>query len=417
MNSLLRNPEYKSITIKLLITQLILAGLTFFFTSHQTMSFNKAIAQENIALVGKILTKHPELEGEIIGLITKGAKPVEVKTGQELLIQYGYSPEKAVYSQPLLSKFYYHFGINNTLLILLYSIPIFLLISVEYQGIYTKIKVISQASEKVIDGDFTIQLPESREGEFDVLGHHFNQMANRLKLSLERLQQEKMFFKDILSDISHQIKTPLSSLIMFNELLLRDEAISENTRKDFLLKSQSQLDRMEWLIINLLKIARLEAGAIKFEDRSILLKDSLDIALTSLGTKIKEKGLKLIVTGDLEKVYFRGDKEWMGEALINIIKNSLEHTRPEGQILIHLRESPLFSQITIKDNGEGISKKDLPHIFERFYRGSNSVKANSVGIGLALARLIVEGQYGTITVQSLQGEGTEFVITFPKGII
>ena len=244
-----------------------------------------------------------------------------------------------------------------------------------------------------------------------LLNHSFNQMADRLKNSIEILQREKTFLKDTLSDISHQLKTPLSSLIMLNDLILQDENMEKEVQRNFLEKTSAQLDRMEWLIINLLKIARIEAGAIPFKKDKVKSIEVIEIALSTLNMNLVGKNQKVKIYGDLESSFY-GDKDWTGEAVINIIKNSIEHSKDGGVIKIILEETPLFTSIIIRDYGEGIDKKDIPHVFERFYKVNSETKPDSIGIGLNLSKLIIESQDGTISVKSEKGKETEFIITF-----
>ncbi|WP_125153519.1 sensor histidine kinase [Clostridium rectalis] len=417
MNSIVKNPEMKSIIIKLLIIQSIFLGIIYMFFYCEFYNLNDNIVNQNSAIMGKILLAHPELEGEIVSYITKGANKEQIVKGKKVLSEYGYYEDMNRNSNPLLKEFYKEFKLKYLLTILIGVLCILYVVFFEYKKMFYKVREISFASEKVMDDDYSVVLPENKEGDFSILAHNFNLMSNRLKLGFYKLKQEKIFLKNILSDISHQLKTPLTSLVTINELLLTRKDMEEYIRIDFLEKSSSQLDRMEWLIINLLKIARLEAGAINFQRKSILAVECIKDALESLKYKSEEKNQNIIINGDLDSVILYVDKQWTTEAILNIIKNCIEHTKKGGEIKIGISETPLFSRVTIEDNGEGIDKKDLPHIFKRFYKGSNSLEAESIGIGLALTKLIVESQGGTIVVTSEKNKGSKFVITFLKVIV
>lgn len=405
-----RNEEFKSIILKLILLQLVFAVVGFFIVNIFIDNINQRIIKRDMALVGNIIKAHPELKDEIIPYITKEVSEENIILGQEILKAYGYSKELNISFQPILKG--NNLQIFIFLIILSFVIPMGYMIKGEYKKIYKKVQDIYNASEKVVEGDFGVYLSEEGEGDFNILNHQFNQMAIRLENSLDILKKEKVFLKNMISDISHQLKTPLSSLIVINDILSEDENMELDIRKDFLEKEKSQLERMEWLIINLLKVARIEAGAIDFKREKVLLQDVLHIATEALSDKLENQALE--IEGD-ENAVFYGDKDWTGEALINIIKNAIEHGG--GRINIQFEETPLFSSIIVKDNGEGIDEKHLPHIFERFYKVSSEVKPESIGIGLNLAKLIVESQDGTISVKSMKGKGTEFTMTFLKGVV
>lgn len=407
-----RNPEFKSITIKLLILQLIFALIMLFSINHYVSKINNNIIEQHNALLGKIISIDESLGEELISNIIKKPTSSEITKGKEILESYGYTYDLEIAYQSILKEIIPNMKATILITVLLFFLPIYLITKSEYNNLYSKVKELSIAADKVIEGDFSYVLKDEGEGDFNILSHQFNQMANRLENSLEGLKREKVFLQNIISDISHQLKTPLSSLIMFNELILEDENMNGKTKIDFLERSQGELKRMEWLIINLLKAARIESGSIEFKRGKTCLYEPVEIALSSLDMKIKEKDIKIKVLGNKENFYFYGDKEWTGEALINIIKNCIEHSKIKGEIEIALEETPIFSRIIIRDYGEGIDKKDLPHIFKRFYKGTSEVKAESIGIGLNLTKLIVESQEGTISVKSQKGVGTEFTITF-----
>ncbi|OKP91029.1 hypothetical protein A3844_04065 [Paenibacillus helianthi] len=412
MNEFVRNPEWKSITVKAIVLQVMLAVLMFFFMNYQVSQINKAVVNQNAALIGYVLKQAPQLENEIIHFITQGAQEDEIVAGKRSLAQYAYTEDMPVNDQPVLSDNALPF--KTAAQVLLFSIPFLLLLGWEYRKIFDKIRAITFAAEQVVERQFDQPLPENDEGDFGTLGRNFNAMAERLHNSLRQLQQEKTFLRNLLSDISHQLKTPLAALIVFNENLLNDPHMKEEMRTKFLDRSRLQLERMEWLIISLLKLARVEAGAITFQKERVRVREMIDHAVHSLRMLSEQKKQQIHIHGG-EAMYVWADEEWLTEALINLIKNALEHTPLEGAIDVTLEENSVFQTVIIRDRGEGISSEDLPHIFERFYSGRSTEKPQSLGIGLSLSKSIIEEQGGMITVVSQLGIGTEFRISFNKG--
>ncbi|SFF48779.1 HAMP domain-containing protein [Paenibacillus algorifonticola] len=412
MIEVIRNPEWKSIAVKALALQLLLSLFMFFFINSQVGSINQTIVDQNAALIGYVLKKQPQVENEIIHYITQGAEESEITEGKRILEQYGYKEDMSVEDQPALSGI--ALPMNTAALVLLFVIPFMLLLLWEYRKLFDKIKTVAVAAEQVVERQFDKPLPENEEGDFGSLGRSFNAMAGRLNNSLEQLKQEKTFLHNLLSDISHQLKTPLASLIVFNENLLNDPKMKEEMKVTFLERSRQQLERMEWLIVSLLKLARVEAGAILFHDEVIRMRELIENAVQSLRLLSVQKMQKIYIRGG-DEILVQADEEWLTEAFINLIKNALEHTPKEGEIHIVLEVTPLFYTVIIRDHGEGISPEDLPHIFKRFYRGRSTAKPQSIGIGLSLTKLIIEEQGGIITVASKRGEGTEFRISFLKG--
>lgn len=416
MNGILQNPESKSIVLKMGLLQLILAILIVFLIHNELVSLNNRIVDENTALMGHILSEYPQLEDNLAGYITKGAGKEEIAKGRQVLKNYGYDLNMKLSTQTIFKDSYTAIPTKTVLLVLLYFIPIYLLLLFEYRKIYSKVEIIALSADKVVEGDFSIIRKEILEGEFGKLSHSFDVMAERLKFNLEKLKEDKVLLKNIISDISHQLKTPLASLVILNDNLLQDKNMREEIRLEFLDRSKAQLDRIEWLVENLLKMARLEADAIDYRCEKVELSAPVENSVASLADLWEEKNQEIIIKSE-GNTFFYGDEEWLEEALINILINCIEHTGIGGRIVIELKETPLFSRIQINDNGEGIDSKDLPHIFERFYSGNNSAKTKSIGIGLSLSKLIIEKQGGSIAAHSVKGEGTQFEITFLKGNI
>ncbi|OPD23673.1 histidine kinase [Clostridium botulinum] len=415
-----RNPEIKELTFKFSIIFILFAILTTIFIKAELNKLNKDYINQNTLIVGNILSKHPELEDEVILSLNsnKDARYNEEKNykiGKKVLQKYSYDENLDIYKNPILKNFSINFIYRTIIYFALAIFIIYIMIYDKFKYFYKKAEIFTEASEDIMEGHFSKFVDENKEGDFYILSSKFNLMSNRLEESLLNLKKEKIFLKNIISDISHQLKTPLSSLIMFNELM-KDESMPIEDRENFLKLSDEQLKRMEWLIINLLKIGRLEAGVVEFKRENNPLYVTINKALAGLSEKAKEKSQQVIVDID-EDVYFKHDMEWTAEAISNIIKNSIEHTDNYGQIKISYEETPISLTINIKDNGEGIPEKLQNKIFERFYKGENSVNPSSIGIGLSLTKSIIESQNGSIIVESEMGEGTEFIMTFLKTVV
>ncbi len=233
-----------------------------------------------------------------------------------------------------------------------------------------------------------------------------------LKEKNELLEKEKAYLADMLASISHQMKTPLTSVMMMNELLSAEG--SEEKRREFLDIEEKQLEKMNWLIRTLLKLSRLDAGTVTLKAEKVAASKLVEETLAPFLLQMDVK--EIAVSRHTDDTEFFVDKNWTVEALQNIVKNCIEHMGPGGRLMAETKENNLYKMIRIADTGCGISEEDLPHIFDRFYRGKDS-SADSVGIGLSLSRTIIEKQRGDILVESKAGQGTTFEIRFYKAII
>lgn len=278
---------------------------------------------------------------------------------------------------------------------------------------YRELEKLSAYLQKITNGDFTLDVRDNSEGELSILKNNIYKVTLMLSEQSTLLQKDKIHLTNAISDISHQLKTPLTSMMMMAELL-DDPELPHLKRKEFTNNIQVQLERIEWLVSSLLKLSKIDAGTAVFKQDKIqvivLIKKALDMVLIPMDIK----GQSLKVDGD-EAVSFTGDFNWTVEALINILRNCVEHTQRNGSIDISFAENVLFTEITIKDNGKGIRREDLPYLFNRFYKGKNA-SDESVGIGLAMAHSIITNQNGHIEVSSNLGEGTTFLIKFYKEI-
>lgn len=276
---------------------------------------------------------------------------------------------------------------------------------------YRKIALLAVEIDKMLHNE-DCSLQANSEGELAILQTEIQKMTIRLREHEQQLTEEKQYLSDSLADISHQLRTPLTSMHLLVTLLSEPELSAEN-RSKHLHELHSLLSRIDWLVTTLLKISRLDAGTVQLRQETISLSELLQTACTPLQipAELKEQILSVSAEG-----CFYGDQAWTAEAVGNIVKNCMEHTPPGGEICIRAQENPLFSEIIITDNGSGIAPEDLPHIFERFYKGKDD-DSPGFGIGLALARTIIMSQNGTIKAENLPEKGAKFTIRFYKGTV
>lgn len=273
---------------------------------------------------------------------------------------------------------------------------------------YRQLARLSDDLKSVNDGEDPLDLPGHDEGELSILKSEIYKVTVSLREQNDQLKKEKLKLADALSDISHQFKTPLTSLFVMSDLL-SEEKIDENQRYEFTLQLEAQLERLKWLTESLLKLSRLDADAVSFKPSLISHEKLIHKACSPLLIPMELKDQSLVI--DTKGSVFC-DLNWTAEALSNILKNNMEHTPAGGIIHIQAQENVLFSEIRVWDNGPGIDKDDLPYIFDRFYKGKNASK-DSVGIGLSMSRSIVNAQGGQLEVSYAFQGGTEFILRFP----
>lgn len=262
-----------------------------------------------------------------------------------------------------------------------------------------------------LDGDRNARIECDNEGELYRLFHSINSLAAVLNAHADNELREKEFLKNTISDISHQLKTPLAALNIYNGLL-QDEDIEVSSVKEFANLSEQELDRIEVLVQNLLKITKLDAGSIAFEKEIENVAGMMQDLELHFAYRAKQEQKEIVLSG-ADDISLFCDRDWLGEAIGNIVKNALGHTGKGDTIYIKWTALPSAAQITIKDNGCGIHPEDLHHIFKRFYRSRFSKDTQGIGLGLPLAKAIIEAHGGLIEVESELGIGTSFIMNFP----
>lgn len=263
------------------------------------------------------------------------------------------------------------------------------------------------------EGDFSARLPRDAEGPLGSLFAAAEELATMLQAKTEAEHRARQFLKQTIADISHQLKTPLAALGLYQEIIAAEPDNADAVRA-FAGKAGDALLRMELLIQAMLKITRLDAGSIRFAPAACPLPDLAGRAVRDLLTRAEREGKRIRLEGDPALTLWC-DPDWTAEALGNLVKNGLDHTAAGGLVQVTWRHTPGMVQVQVADNGSGIAPEDIHHIFKRFYRGRSGPDARGAGLGLPLARAIVEGQGGAITVQSTPGQGSVFAVSFPDG--
>lgn len=404
--------KLKNRVLKLLITILIIILIItitmIYITNLQYKKINR-VTNINIAkIISKIQEEYPEVELEnIIKILNKD--DIDIEAGKKELYKYGIRLDEI----NSISSVNFQMQKNimvNCFVILIFSI-IFIIIIVIYLKLRDKkMKEITQTIHQINNKNYSLKIYDNNEDEWSYLRNELYKITIMLKEEAEKSKQDKENLKISIQDISHQLKTPLTSINVMLDNIINNPNMEESIRQKFIYEISKQIDGMNFLIISLLKFSKLEAGVEEFEKQNINISKIIKESLENLEIPIEIKNLSIIVNGD-ETAKFYGDYRWQLEAITNIIKNCIEHTPNNKKIYINYEDNNLYTKIVIKDEGEGIAKEELKHIFERFYKGKKSSQ-NSYGIGLALSKTIIEKDNGYIYCNSEENVGTEFIIKY-----
>ena len=303
-------------------------------------------------------------------------------------------------------------GISAFLISVLSGGVLTVLFAITTKKRYEAIGDLNTYLEKVLAGSEVPDILDQEEGELSLLRTNIYKATSALKYQKELLAKDKTALSDAIADISHQLKTPLTSMMVMNDLLKTEE--QKDRRIEFLRTQSNQLDRMNWLIQTLLKLSKIDAGTIEMKPEVIRADVLMEEVIKPFEIQMDLKNIRY--SCDAADELLKCDRNWTVEAIQNIVKNCIEHLEDGGMLHVFTNDTNIYSDIVIEDNGCGIAEEDLPHIFERFYKGKNAGK-DSVGIGLALAKTIVNSQHGDILAESVPGEGTLFSVRFYKTII
>lgn len=404
--NIFRDKQIKHFSLFIAIYSILLVGVSTWFSINQLNTAKSMYLEHDRAIVSALLEQEVSKE-----VIANAISSTDISTaGMEFLDNLGITTNTFGSLLPHFSQFQYHFlrialgGGICLVIILVIGVISFLQIR---NNLYRQ-------SGKIIDNyinnDYSCHLPQDSEGDLFHLFASVEQLATMLKAKSETEHKTKEFLKSTISDISHQLKTPLAALMMYQEII---EAEPDNTEtvKKFSQKTGTALKRIEQLILSMLKIARLDTGNILFDKRTCLIQELVKNAISELTIRATQEKKQIIVNGTSNQVIMC-DMDWTSEAIGNLVKNALDHTEIGGIVKITWESTPTMIRILVSDNGSGIAPEDIHHIFKRFYRSKYSLNTPGIGLGLPLAKSIIEGQGGLISVQSVLHEGTTFLISF-----
>ena len=408
----LKNKNIKYLILPMIIltilTSIVITLQTYNQYKKVTITANQKIAE----IIGTIIKQEQEIDTRtIIEVLNSKQDTEEYQKGQEELKKYGIDINEANSIITVQNQMKQNLTLN-IILIIVFSILWTFIIFEYLKRRDKKINQITQYINKIKNKKYELDIKENSEDELSNLKNELYKITVMLKEESEISKKDKENLKMSVEDISHQLKTPLTSITIMLDNLKDNPNMDENTKQKFIFEISKQIDWINWLVISMLKLSKLDANVVQFYEEKINLKKFIDEIVKNLEIPIEIKNQQIVIEGN-QNASFVGDYKWQQEAVTNIIKNCIEHNKDNGKIYIRYEENTLFTKITIKDEGEGISKEDLKHIFERFYKGQNSSE-NSVGIGLALAKNIIEKNNGMISCKSELDKGTEFVIKYMK---
>lgn len=407
-----RNTNLKFLMIPMIIITICTSLILCIETSRQYKQVTDIVNVKIANILGKIKEDYPEIDTkEIIEILNSDTNSSEFEEGKQELLNYGIDIEQIDTILSVQNQMETNLKIN-VIIIISFSVLWIIAILIYLNRRDKKLKEIKKYIEEISNRNYQLDIDENSEDELSNLKNELYKITVMLKEESENSKKDKESLKISVQDISHQLKTPLTSISIMLDNIKENPEMDEKTRQKFIFEISRQIEWINWLVISMLKLSKLDADVVEFRTEKINVSKFISEIIKNLEIPIEIKNQNIIVDGK-EDSHFEGDYKWQQEAVTNIVKNCIEHNKDGGNIFIKYEENNLYTKISIKDEGEGISKEDLRHIFERFYKGKNSSE-NSVGIGLALAKSIIEKNNGMITCKSEEGKGTEFVIKYMK---
>jgi len=397
----MKNKTIKKYILSLIILLIFNVSLIFILNRYEYKMYAKNYNDKINSIISNIKNKYPNIEeSDIIEIINNE------EDSEDILSKYG------IDSITKNDKVNNKIRIISLIIIITFDSLIILIFYLYDKNKSKKIKEITKMISKINNRQFDIDINDFNEGELSILKNEISKTTIMLRQVADNSVKDKLNLKDSLGDISHQLKTPLTSITIMIDNILDNPDMNEKTRKKFLINIKREILNINFLVMSLLKLSKFDANVVKFNKESVYLKDIIIESIKNVSMIKELKNITIKVSGD-DNIKLLCDFKWQVESITNILKNSIEHTSEYGTVEVNYSENKLYTRILIKDNGKGIDSGDLPHIFDRFYKGENG-SDDSFGIGLSLSKTIIEKEGGSITVKSTPNIGTIFTIKYLK---
>lgn len=397
----MKNKTIKKYILSLIILLIFNISLIFILNRYEYKMYTKNYNDKINSIISNIKNKYPNIEeSDIIEIINNE------EDSEDILSKYG------IDSITKNDKVNNKLRIISLIIIITFDSLIILIFYLYDKNKSKKIKEITKMISKINNRQFDIDINDFNEGELSILKNEISKTTIMLRQVADNSVKDKLNLKDSLGDISHQLKTPLTSITIMIDNILDNPDMDEKTRKRFLINIKREILNINFLVMSLLKLSKFDANVVRFNKESVYLKDIIKESIKNVSMIKELKNITIKVSGD-DNIKLLCDFKWQVESITNILKNSIEHTKEYGIVEVNYSENKLYTRILIKDNGKGIDSDDLPHIFDRFYKGENG-SDDSFDIGLSLSKTIIEKEGGSITVKSTPNIGTIFTIKYLK---
>lgn len=397
--------ELKKTIIISTCTIIIFSIIFAIFNYYQYQIYKKQSNEAIYKIVAMVSSKYPKVsKREIMEILNSN---YDINT--EILKEYGIdiNIDDVVLDN---SYNYNKFTICNIIIIDTLALLVMIIFLIYNKLKDNKLKEITKYIQEINKRNYKINIDDNTEDELSILKNELYKITIMLREQAQNLLQDKINLKNSLQDISHQLKTPLTSITIMLDNIIDTPQMDSTTKLDFIQDIKREITNINFLVQNILKLSKFDANTINFTNNPVYVKEIIEEAIKNVSMMCDLKDIEIVVNGENE-TKINCDFKWQAEAITNILKNAIEYSKNESKIYVEYSKNNVYSEIRIKDSGIGISKEDIPHIFERFYKGVNS-SSDSVGIGLALAKTIIEKDNGRVLVENNEEGGTTFIVKY-----